>query len=234
MAADAEEPPEHVADVASEQPAVQVQLVHDDDLDLLEELEPLGVVGKDRGVEHVRVGHHDLAGLTDRGADRRGRVAVIGRRGDRQAGRGGEGTECGDLVLAEGLRRKEPERPGRRVLGQRLEDRQLVAEALPGRGGRHDAHVASGAHRGERFRLVGVESGDALLRKSAPDSRIHPGRKWHRVRVPGRQEGMVDDAAGQGRLLEQPCKHGVGGSGRVRAHHCASVVFEQMSGMAAV
>ena len=37
-------------------------------------------------MEHVRVGHDDLPGLADRRADRRRRVAVVGRRRDRQAG----------------------------------------------------------------------------------------------------------------------------------------------------
>jgi hypothetical protein len=78
VAADSQQAPQHVADVTSEQAAIQVQLVHDDHLDLLEQLEPLGMVGKDRRVEHVGVGHDDLAGQADRGADRRRRVAVVG------------------------------------------------------------------------------------------------------------------------------------------------------------
>ena len=89
VGAQPQEPAQDVGDVAAEDAAVRVQLVDDDDPQLLEQLEPLGVVGEDRRVEHVRVGDHDLAGLADRRPDRRRRVAVVGRRRDRRARRRG-------------------------------------------------------------------------------------------------------------------------------------------------
>ncbi len=220
-----------VGDVAAEEPAVRVQLVDDDHGDLLEELEPLGVVREDRRVEHVRVGDHDLAGRPDRRADRGGRVPVVGRGGDREAGGSRQGAERGDLVLTQGLCRKEPERPGGRVLRERLEDRQLVAQALPGRGGRHDADVASGANRLQRHGLVGVEGGDSLLRQRCPDAWIYPLGDRCGLRGPGGQQGMVDDAARQRRVVEQPREHRVGRSGRIRAHPGASSHIEQTSGI---
>ena len=82
MVAEPQEPPEHVRDVAAEDAAIRVQLVDDDDLDLLEELEPLRVMRQDRRVEHVRVGDDDLAGRPDRRPDRRRRVPVVRRGGD--------------------------------------------------------------------------------------------------------------------------------------------------------
>jgi hypothetical protein len=66
MGADPQQAPQHVGDVAAEQAPVGVQFVYDDDLELLEELEPLGVVRQDRGVEHVRVRDDDLSGASDR------------------------------------------------------------------------------------------------------------------------------------------------------------------------
>ena len=84
VAAQPEQPPQDVGDVAAEHAAVRVQLVDDDDPQLLEELEPLGVVGQDRRVEHVRVRDDDLPGGPDRRPDRRGRVAVVRRRSDGQ------------------------------------------------------------------------------------------------------------------------------------------------------
>ena len=77
--ADAEQATQDVGDMPAEDPAVGMQLVDHDDPELLEQLEPLRVVGEDRAVEHVRVGDHDLAGCPDGRPDRRGRVAVIGR-----------------------------------------------------------------------------------------------------------------------------------------------------------
>ena len=66
VGADPEEATKDVGDVAAEYPAIRVQLVDDDDLELLEQLEPLGVVREDRRMEHVRVGDDDLAGGADR------------------------------------------------------------------------------------------------------------------------------------------------------------------------
>ena len=63
--------------MAAEDAPIGVQLVDDDDLDLLEELEPLGVMGEDRRVEHVRVGDDHLAGRPDGRPDGRRRVAVV-------------------------------------------------------------------------------------------------------------------------------------------------------------
>ena len=128
VGADPQQPAQDVGDVAAEDAAVGVQLVDDDDPELLEQLEPLRVVGEDRRVEHVRVGDHDLAGRPDRRADRRRRVAVVGGRRDRHPGGRGQLAELGDLVLAERLGREEEQRPRRRVLGDRLQDRQRVAE----------------------------------------------------------------------------------------------------------
>ena len=101
VGAQPQEPPQHVGDVGAEHAAVRVQLVDDDDPQLLEQLEPLGVVGEDRRVEHVRVRHHDLPGLADRRADRRGRVAVVAGRRDLEAG------------VPDELRRTPPPGPGR-------------------------------------------------------------------------------------------------------------------------
>ena len=135
VGADPEQPPQDVGDVTAEHAPIRVQLVDDDDLELLEELEPLGVVGEDRRVEHVRVGDHDLAGGPDGRADRGGRVPVVGRGEDRQAGCCSQAAELGHLVLPERLGREQEERPRRRIVDDRLEDRDGVAEGLA-RGGR--------------------------------------------------------------------------------------------------
>ena len=129
VGADAQEATKDVGDVAAEDAAVGVQLVDHDVAELLEQLEPLRVVRQDRRVEHVRVGDHDLPGRPDRRPDRRRRVAVIGRRRDRQPGRRRQLAELGDLVLAERLGREEQQRPRRRIVGDRLQDRQGVAQA---------------------------------------------------------------------------------------------------------
>ena len=164
VGADPEQPPQDVGDVAPEHAAVRVQLVDDDEPELLEQLEPLRVMGEDRRVEHVRVGDDDLAGGPDRRADRCRRVAVVGRGRDVQPGRRRQLAELGDLVLAERLGREQEEGPGRRVLGDRLEDGHGVAQGLARRGRGHDHDVLAGVDGLDRLRLVGVRPLDAATR----------------------------------------------------------------------
>ena len=66
--------------MAAEDAAVAVQLVDHDVAQVLEEPDPLGVVRQDAGVEHVRVGDDDVAGLADAAAHGGRRVAVVGER----------------------------------------------------------------------------------------------------------------------------------------------------------
>ena len=112
MVAQPQQPSQHVRDVAAEDAAVHVRLVDDDVAQLLEELEPLGVMGQDRRVEHVRVGDDDLPGGADVVPDRIGRVAVVDARGDIDVSGVGELAEGRQLVLAERLGREQVQRAG--------------------------------------------------------------------------------------------------------------------------
>ena len=155
--ADPQEPAQDVGDVAAEHAAVGVQLVDDDELELLEQLEPLRVVGEDRRVEHVRVGHDDLARRPDRGPDRRRGVAVVRRGDDRQAGRCRQLAELRHLVLAERLGREEEQGARRRIVGDGLERRERVAQGLARRRRRHDDDVLAGVDRLDGLGLVRVQ-----------------------------------------------------------------------------
>ena len=113
VGADPPQPADDVGDVAAEEPAVRVQLVDDDVLQVLEELEPLRVVRKDRRVEHVRVGDHDLPGRAHDAADVRRRVAVVGVRLQADVGRAGQRAQLDQLVRRERLGGEEVERARR-------------------------------------------------------------------------------------------------------------------------
>ena len=191
VSAQAEQPAQDVRDVAAEHAAVGVQLVDDDDPDLLEELEPLRVMREDRGVEHVRVRDHDLPGRADGRPDRRRRVAVVRRRRDRERARPGELGELRDLVLAERLRREEEERARRRVLRQRLQDRQRVAQRLARGGRRDDDDVLAGMDRLDGLRLVAVQRGDPAVLQPADDARVQPRRERRGDRLARGEAGVV-------------------------------------------
>ncbi len=114
VAADAQEPPEHVRQVAPEHAAVRVELVDDDVAKVLEEPDPLRVVRQDPRVEHVGVRQHHVGAGPDGAPGVLGRVPVVGvdaqlRQGARQL------LELRQLVLRERLRGEEVERPRRRL-----------------------------------------------------------------------------------------------------------------------
>jgi hypothetical protein len=106
-----------VGDVAAEYAAVGVRLVDDHVAQLLEQLEPLRVMRQDGGVEHVRVGHHDLSGGPDQRPNGHWRVAVVDTSVDVDVGRRSKLAEGRQLVLAERLGREEVEGAGSRVFG---------------------------------------------------------------------------------------------------------------------
>ena len=186
--ADPPQAPEHVRDIRAEHPAIRVQLVQDDVAEVLEELHPLGVVGKDPGVEHVRVRDDDVPRAADRGAHRRRRIAVVGVGLELDVDVGREPLELGELILRERLRRKDVERARRGVLRDRVDDREVVAKCFAARGGGHDDGVLSGVCRLERLRLVRVERGDAAPPQGRGDPAVEPVRQ---LRVGGGLRGQA-------------------------------------------
>ena len=183
---DAPQPAQHVGDVAAEDAPVGVHLVQDHQAQPLEELGPLGVVGQDAGVQHVRVGDQHARRPPYPGPRRGGRVAVVGggAKGRRRTKDRGRTSIIGQfllvfglwslvrqrflpppqlrqLVLGQGFRREQVQRAGLGVGGQALEGGQQVAQALARRGGRDNADMLAARRRVQRLGLVGVELSDA-------------------------------------------------------------------------
>ena len=100
-------------------------------------------------MEHVGVGDHNVSRAADRRADLRRRVAVVrvGLEIDVDVAR--KALELRELVLRERLRREEVESARRRILRDRVDDRQVVAERLAGRRRRDDDDVLARARRFE-------------------------------------------------------------------------------------
>ena len=149
--------------MTAEDTSVVVQLVHHDVAQVLEEALPLGVVGEDAAVQHVGVGDDDVTGQPDGAPCRDGGVAVVGVGLDVGAGQLDQPVELGVLILGEGFGGEEVERPARRILEDRLEDRGVVAERFAAGGGGDDGDVLTAERRLDRFLLVGVGARDTAL-----------------------------------------------------------------------
>ncbi len=99
------------------------------------------------------------------------------------------------LILCQGLGRKHIEGARRRVLDQRFQHWNVVAERLPaGRPGNHN-DVLTAPYRIERLRLVGVQPGDSLPLESLRNGDCDAGRRLSVARLPRGQGLNVDNLA---------------------------------------
>src|SRR5712691_8500743 len=154
--ADAFQTADDICDLASKQPAIRVQLVDDDELEAREEPAPARVMRKDARVQHVGVGHHDVAGLANRCSASRGGVAVI--RVDAHIDRESmlQRVQLRELVLGECLGRVNIKCAPLGVLEQALQNREVVAERLAAGGGRNHDQVPAVANSAVSVSLVAV------------------------------------------------------------------------------
>ena len=154
MRAEPAQAPHDLGDVAAEDAAVDVGLVEHHVAELVKELRPALVCGKDADVQHVGIAEDDRRRATQLGALLVRRVAVVDRRDD--AGDAHLGQLAG-LVLGERLGGEEEEGACLRLRGEGFEDGELVAEALAARrSGAHD-QVLAGRERIPGGDLMAVE-----------------------------------------------------------------------------
>ena len=114
--AQAHEPPQHIGQVGTEYATVSVNFINDNVAQVFKELDPLGVVGKNAAVQHVRIGDHNVARLAHSTPSRAGRVPVVGIGLDVHAHGLDELVQFADLVRGQGLGGKKIERPGIKML----------------------------------------------------------------------------------------------------------------------
>jgi hypothetical protein len=180
-----------------------MELVDDDVAEVLEQLEPLRVVRKDRGVEHVGVGDHHLARGPHHGSHVRGCVAVVRVRLEADVRRVRECPQLHELVGGEGLGGEEVEGAGRLVARDGREDGQVVAERLARCRRRNDDDVSPGRDRRVRGCLVRVERLDAATAQRADEARVQPVGPRRVTGRPGLDLAVSDDQPLERRIAQQ-------------------------------
>jgi hypothetical protein len=103
-------------------------------------------------MEHVGVRDDNVPCLADLAPGVTRGVAIVGERSYVDFQRRDQPVQFLQLVLREGLRRKEVKRACIRLFEDGLEDRQVVAEGFPRRRGRDDDDVAPLQDGAERLR----------------------------------------------------------------------------------
>ena len=170
MPADPAQPPQHVTKVTSEHAPIRMQLVDDDVSQILEQFGPARVVRQDPGVQHVGIAEDDVRPRANAAPRVLRRVAVVREDAD---GRGqvsarlmaetcprdrlAHRVELGELILRERFGGKQVQRATRRILQDRVKDRRVIAERLPGCRGRDDHDVTPRKGVIDCVRLVRVE-----------------------------------------------------------------------------
>ncbi len=173
-AADPDQAPDHVGQVAAEDAAIDVEFVDNHVLQVGEELLPFRMMGENPRMEHVGIGDHHVPLFADRLAGIGGRVAVVGIGPDVRLHLSDKAVNFMHLILGEGLRGKHVEGAAFRLFKNALEHGKIVAEGFSARRGGDEDHVATPADLLDRLALVAVQLTDTPRLKDGTDLRMHP------------------------------------------------------------
>ena len=174
--------------------AVAVHLVDDDVLQSFEELRPFGMVGQNSLVQHIGVGHDDIAVQSHRFTRIARGVAVEGARTHTQLPGFVQFQQFRHLVQGERFGREQIQRFG--ALGNdRLQYRQVVAERFAGGGWRNHHNMFAGAGAPPGFSLVAVQRVDAALAQAGGEAVIEFAREVSQARGARRNGVFAGDAA---------------------------------------
>ena len=201
--AQAQQAAEHVGQMASEHAAVGVQLVDDDVFEIFKQLDPSGMVGENVGVQHVRVGDHDVARLPD-GLARGGLgIAVIGIGFDVHPQGLDHVVEAADLIGRERLGGKEVQGARVVVFQDGGYHGQVVAQGLSAGGGGDHHKVAPLLRQAEALRLMAVQPVDAARAKHIAKARVHIVRQGLIAALRGGQGAPLGHAVHKGAVGPQ-------------------------------
>ena len=200
---EAEEAPQHVVRVGAEDPAVDVGLVHRDELQMLEERPPRLVRRQDAEVQHVRVGDDDRGRVVADPPPRRlRRVAVVDLRrlGRLEAERREGAADRGELVAGQCLERIDEDGAGGRVERAAGEEGEHVGERLARGGRRGEKDVVPRGDEVQRRGLMAVEARRAELQRRLARARRPAGGRLGVDRIASRDEAAVAHERGELRI----------------------------------
>ena len=201
--AQAHQAAKHVGQMASEYAAVGVQFVDDDVFEIFKQLDPSGMVGEDVGVQHVRVGDHDVARLPD-GLARGGLgIAVVGIGFDVHPQGLDHVVEAADLIGRERLGGKEVQGARVVVFQDGGYHGQVVAQGLSAGGGGDHHKVAPLLRQAEALRLMAVQPVDAARAKHIAKARVHIVRQGLIAALRGGQSAPFGHAVHKGAVGPQ-------------------------------
>ena len=134
-----------------------MDFVDDDVLQVFKQLDPLGMMRQNTGMEHVRVGYDDMPRLPHLPAGGRRRVPVVCKGFNVNVHRFDQLVQLGNLIRRQRLCRKEIQRSRIAVFQNGVQHRQIVAHCFAGSRRRNHADIPALRHAVKRFTLMRIE-----------------------------------------------------------------------------
>ncbi len=156
---DALYPSEHVGHVRPEDSTVGMKLVDDDVPQVLKELDPLGMVGKDARMEHIRIGDYDVPMSPNRLASILGGIPIVGEGSDGVSHGIDKLLKFSHLILGERLCWEEVDSLNGWIAQLIVEDGEVITEGFSRSRGRDHHDILSPAHCLESIALMREEPG---------------------------------------------------------------------------
>ena len=162
-----------------------MQFVNHNVFKVYKELLPLGVMGQNARMQHVRIGDDDMPLPANRLACIIGGIAVVGEGFDVSLQFGDQAVGFMHLVLGQRLGGKKIKGPCFRLIENALQDRQIVAQRFAaGRGG-HQNDILAVPDKAHGLGLMLIE----FLHAPRPQNRKKPGIYPWRIVFPVTRSG---------------------------------------------
>ena len=145
--------------MGAEDPTVGVKLVDDNVPQVLKELDPLGMVGKDARMEHIRIGDYDVPLSPNRLPGILRGVPIVGEGSNGCPYGIDKLLELGHLILRERLCGEEIDSLSGWIAQLVVEYGEVIAEGLSRSRGRDHHDILSAAHCPKGIALMGEEPG---------------------------------------------------------------------------
>ena len=167
------QPPEHIGQMTAEHAAVGVNFVDDNVLQIFKQLHPLGMVGQNIGVEHIRVGDHDMARLTDGFPGGVLGIAVVGVGLDIHIKGLDHIIQPADLIGGKRLGGEQIQRSCVLVFQNGAQNGQIIAQGLAAGGGGNDDEVFLLLRQFKALGLMGIQPVNAPFAQHFLNAGIH-------------------------------------------------------------
>ncbi len=145
------------------------------------------MVRQNSRMQHIRISEHHMPALPNRPPRIPRRIPIVSKHPKRFRKPRTQIMQLRKLVLRQRLGRKNIKRPSIRILKNRIQNRQVVTNSLPGSGRRNHHNVLPTPHRLSSRSLMRIKPRNPLRPVRRQKLRPHPSRHINKRSLPGRE-----------------------------------------------